>query len=192
MPIKIAVFASGAGSNTQRIIDYFRTSDKVQVALIVCNNPGAGVLEIAAREQIETLLIDKQQFTKGDAYYSFLKQKNIQFLVLAGFLWKIPEALIKAYPKKIINIHPALLPKYGGKGMYGNFVHQAVLASGDRESGITIHYVDEWYDHGTIIFQARCKIEPEDLASTLAQKIHALEHRYFPEIIEKLVLDSNF
>ncbi len=192
MPIKIAVFASGAGSNTQRIIDYFRTSDKVQVALIVCNNPGAGVLEIAAREQIETLLIDKQQFTKGDAYYSFLKQKNIQFLVLAGFLWKIPEALINAYPKKIINLHPALLPKYGGKGMYGNFVHQAVLASGDRESGITIHYVDEWYDHGTIIFQARCKIEPEDLASTLAQKIHALEHRYFPEIIEKLVLDSNF
>ncbi len=150
------------------------------------------MLEIAAREQIETLLIDKQQFTKGDAYYSFLKQKNIQFLVLAGFFWKIPEALINAYPKKIINLHPALLPKYGGKGMYGNFVHQAVLASGDRESGITIHYVDEWYDHGTIIFQARCKIEPEDLASTLAQKIHALEHRYFPEIIEKLVLDSNF
>lgn len=189
MTARLAVFASGAGSNAQKIIDHFKKSPQIEVALVVCNNPQAGVLAIAQQEQIETLLIDKQLFTKGDAYLPLLKEKNIQFLILAGFLWKIPDTLVKAYPQKIINIHPALLPKYGGKGMYGQWVHQAVIAAGDAKSGITIHYVDEIYDHGAIIFQATCDVNPQDTPETLAQKIHTLEHRYFPQIIEKVVLD---
>lgn len=184
----IAIFASGAGSNAQKIIDHFRNHVSIKPGLIVCNKPGAGVLGIAKRENIPFLLIEKEKFFRGDGYVPELKEKNIDFIVLAGFLWKIPSALIKAYSGRIINIHPALLPKYGGKGMYGHFVHEAVIASGDKESGITVHYVDEIYDHGKIIFQDKCEVVPTDTAETLAQKIHELEHKNFPAVIEKLLM----
>lgn len=181
--IKIAIFASGAGSNAQKIIEHFRTDDSVEVALIVCNKPGAGVLSIAANEGIATILIDKEPFFRGNAYVPELQSAGIGFIVLAGFLWKIPLALIKAYPNKIVNIHPALLPNYGGKGMYGHFVHEAVIANGDAESGITIHYVDEHYDHGSTIFKATCPVFGGDTAATLASRIHKLEHEHYPRVI---------
>jgi phosphoribosylglycinamide formyltransferase 1 len=190
MAIHLAIYASGAGSNAQKIIDYFRDYKNIQVTLIVCNNPDAGVIAIAEREGIERLLIDRKRFYKEDAYLPWLKEKKIDFIILAGFLWKVPNNLINAYAQKIINIHPALLPQYGGKGMYGHSVHEAVIAAGDKESGITIHYVDEQYDHGSTIFQARCKVSFDDTADTLAQKIQVLEHKYFPEVIERVVLGS--
>lgn len=185
--IRIAIFASGAGSNAQKIIDHFKNSDHIKISLIVCNKPGAGVLTIAEKENIPSFLIDKEKFFRGNAYTDVLKQAGIDFLVLAGFLWKIPDALIQAYPGKIINIHPALLPNYGGKGMYGNFVHEAVIAAGEKESGITIHYVDGHYDNGDIIFQARCPVLENDTASILASRIHQLEHEHYPRVIEKLL-----
>ena len=191
MATNIAIFASGAGSNAQKIIDHFRESNRVKVALIVCNNPLAGVLQIAKKEKINSLLIERQRFIKGDAYLPELEAVNIEFVVLAGFLWKIPQGLIEAYPRRIINIHPALLPGYGGKGMYGQFVHEAVIAAGEKESGITIHYVDEHYDHGDIIFQEKCGISADDTPHSLAQKIHALEHRHFPSVIESVVNKLN-
>jgi phosphoribosylglycinamide formyltransferase-1 len=185
--IRVAIFASGAGSNAKKIIEHFQHHSFVEVALIVCNKPNAGVLTIAAAHHIETLLIEKECFFRGDAYVPLLKEKKIDWIVLAGFLWKIPSALIKAYPQHIINIHPALLPKYGGKGMYGAHVHEAVIAAGETESGITIHFVDEQYDHGTTIFQATCEVRKEDTAEMLAQRIHMLEHLHFPKVIEQLL-----
>lgn len=161
----------------------------MEVALIACNKPGAGVLDIAAREQVPVLLIEKERFFRGGAYVAELQSAGIDWIILAGFLWKIPETLIQAYPRRIINIHPALLPKYGGKGMYGSHVHEAVLAAKEKESGITIHYVDEHYDNGDIIFQARCPVDDTDTAGSLAQKIHALEHRHYPITIEKLLAE---
>lgn len=186
---RIAVFASGAGSNAQKIIDHFRNNDRIRIALIVCNKPGAGVLAIAEKENIAALIIEKENFFRGDGYVPYLKDKAIDFIVLAGFLWKVPVALLQAYPERIINIHPALLPAYGGKGMYGNFVHEAVIAAGEKESGISIHYVDEIYDHGKLIFQERCTIEPGDDPAILAGKIHALEHAHYPAVIEKVVTE---
>ncbi len=187
MPIQLAIFASGAGSNAQKIIDHFKENKNIKIKLIVCNNAAAGVLKIAETANIDVLLIDKARFFKTDAYLPVLKDKAIDFIVLAGFLWKVPTILIEAYPQKIINIHPALLPKYGGKGMYGRYVHEAVIAAGEKESGITIHYVDELYDHGANIFQATCAVVAADTPETLAQKIHILEHAHFPIIIEKVV-----
>ncbi len=180
---KIAIFASGAGSNAQKIIDYFRTDSSVEIALIVCNKPGAGVLSLAANEGITTLLLDKETFFRDHAYVNELQTAGIGFIVLAGFLWKVPLALIKAYPNNMVNIHPALLPKYGGKGMYGHFVHEMVIANGDSESGITIHNVDEQYDHGSTIFQATCPVLAGDTADTLANRIHKLEHKHYPKVI---------
>jgi phosphoribosylglycinamide formyltransferase-1 len=203
---RIAIFASGAGSNAQKIIDYFRQRDlthpvsyrdsrgesflstKVEIALIVCNNPGAGVLNIAAKENIPVLIIEKEKFFRGNAYLDELKEKQVDFIVLAGFLWKIPDALLKAYPVQIINIHPALLPKYGGKGMYGTNVHETVIAAGEKESGITIHYVDEHYDNGDIILQVKCPVLENDTPDSLAQRIHKLEHEHYPKVIEKLLI----
>jgi len=181
-----AIFASGAGSNAQKIIDHFRQHTEIKIALIVCNKPGAGVLTIAQKENIPTLIIEKEQFFRGNAYVDEIKQHNVDFIVLAGFLWKVPVALVQAFPQSIINIHPALLPNYGGKGMYGRFVHEAVIAAKEKESGISIHYVDELYDHGKLIFQARCTIDETDTADSLAQKIHALEHEHYPAIVEKV------
>lgn len=146
------------------------------------------MLQIAEAHAIPTLLIEKEQFFRGNAYVDELKEQQIDFIVLAGFLWKIPVALIRAYPQKIINIHPALLPNFGGKGMYGQFVHEAVLERKEKESGISIHIVDEVYDHGEVIFQARCNVNENDTAETLAQRIHELEHKHFATEIEKLLV----
>ena len=188
--IKIAIFASGAGSNAQKIIDYFRHHPYIKVTLIVCNKAKAGVLEIAERESISTFIIEKETFEKT-GYVEELEKFGINFIVLAGFLWKIPLVLLKVYPESIINIHPALLPAYGGKGMYGRAVHEAVIKGGDKESGITIHYVDEIYDNGRIIFQAKCSVKEEDTHETLAQKIHLLEHEHFSKEIEKIIKSQN-
>jgi phosphoribosylglycinamide formyltransferase-1 len=183
----IAVFASGAGSNAQKIIGHFnREKSKAKVVLIVCSKAGAGVLKIAEKEKIATVIIDRKKFY-DDAYLEELNEYKIDLIVLAGFMWKVPDKLIRSYPNKIINIHPALLPKYGGKNMYGSFVHEAVLKAGEKESGITIHYVDELYDHGEIIFQAKCKVDEGETTETLAQKIHVLEHQHYPPIIERIL-----
>ncbi|MEP6699673.1 MAG: phosphoribosylglycinamide formyltransferase [Bacteroidota bacterium] len=196
---KIAVFASGAGTNAARIIEHLNPipslqvekrdlkDSKIRVALIVSNKPEAGVLKIAAKENIPSLIIEKEKFFRGDAYIPELKERGIDFIVLAGFLWKLPSALINAFPDKIINLHPALLPKYGGKGMYGNHVHEAVIVNKEKETGISIHYIDEIYDHGKIIFQATCAVEENDTAATLAQRIHQLEHAHYPKVIERVI-----
>jgi phosphoribosylglycinamide formyltransferase 1 len=145
---------------------------------------------VAAKAGIPSLLIEKESFFNGDNYLPELKKHNIDFIVLAGFLWKVPEALVRAYTKKIINIHPALLPKYGGNGMYGHHVHQAVIANKEKQSGITIHYVDELYDHGEIIFQAVCAVEENDTAETLAKKVQALEHEHYARVIGGVVVSG--
>jgi phosphoribosylglycinamide formyltransferase 1 len=183
----IALFASGAGSNVQKIIDRFRDNVSIKVAIIVCNNPSAGVLKIAEKENIPALIIEKEKFFHGDAYIKELNEKKTDLIVLAGFLWKLPAALIKTYPGRIINIHPALLPKYGGKGLYGHYVHEAVIAGKEKETGISIHYVDEIYDHGKIIFQRSCTVQENDTAETLAHRVQALEHEHYPIIIEQIV-----
>jgi formyltetrahydrofolate-dependent phosphoribosylglycinamide formyltransferase len=185
----IAIFASGAGSNAEKIIQHLKEHISIKVSLVVCNKPGAGVLAVAEANGIPSLVIEKERFFRGDAYVPVLQELSIRFVVLAGFLWKVPTALIDAYPGKIINIHPALLPKYGGKGMYGMKVHEAVIAAREKESGITIHYVNEHFDEGEHIFQATCQIEEADTPETLAQKIHALEHAHFPIVVERLLVN---
>ena len=185
---QIAIFASGAGSNAREIIRHFRNHPSIRVAMIVSNKSEAGVLQIAENENIPTLIVDKEPFFRGNAYTDRLLAAGIDFIVLAGFLWKIPDPLIRAFPGKMINIHPALLPKFGGKGMYGAHVHQSVIQAGEKESGITIHYVDEHYDHGQPIFQARVNIEPNDSPESLAAKIHVLEHKYYPGVIEEIMI----
>ncbi|HEV8505282.1 MAG TPA: phosphoribosylglycinamide formyltransferase, partial [Chitinophagaceae bacterium] len=177
----------GAGSNTQKIIDYFRNSSTVKIALIISNRKKAGVLQIAEKENIPFLVIEKEKFFSGNGYLDELASREIGFVVLAGFLWKIPEALITAFPRRIINIHPALLPRYGGQGMYGTYVHQAVIGAGEKESGITIHYVDQHYDNGDIILQVRCPVLDGDTPESLAHRIHELEHANYPLVIEELV-----
>lgn len=188
--IQLALFASGAGSNARQLIRFFHGHPTIRVALIVCNKPRAGVMAIAEEAGIPTLMIEKERFYGPTTYTPELRAAQIDFIVLAGFLWKIPAALITAYPRKIVNIHPALLPAYGGKGMYGQFVHEAVIRNKEKESGISIHFVDEQYDHGDIIFQARCSIDAEDTAEQLATKIHQLEHRYYPEVVERVVKEQ--
>jgi phosphoribosylglycinamide formyltransferase-1 len=184
---RIAVLASGAGSNAQKIIDYFHNSSLAGVALIGCNKPGAGVLEIAQRHHIPSFIIERERFFRGDGYVPVLQEAGIDWIVLAGFLWKVPQTVLQAYPKKIINIHPALLPKYGGKGMYGVHVHEAVRAANDAETGITIHYVDDQYDHGDTIFQARCTVLSGDDAHAIAKNVQQLEHYYYPRVVEEVL-----
>jgi phosphoribosylglycinamide formyltransferase-1 len=183
----IAIFASGTGTNAANIIQYFKQKQTANIALIVCNNPAAGVLKIADTNSIPYLIIQKEKFLTGDAYVPELKNAAIDFIVLAGFLWKIPTLIINEYRNNIINIHPALLPKFGGKGMYGNFVHEAVLSAKEKESGITIHFVDEFYDNGKTIFQITCPVYESDTTETLANRIHELEYKYFPKVIEGLI-----
>jgi formyltetrahydrofolate-dependent phosphoribosylglycinamide formyltransferase len=185
-PMQLAIFASGAGSNAQQIITHFKNNPKVKIALIACNNPKAGVLNIAAKEDIPVLLLEKAKFLET-GYVAEFRSYNIDLIILAGFLWKVPAILIHSFPEKIINIHPALLPAYGGKGMYGSAVHTSVIEAKEEESGITIHYVDEKYDHGKIIFQSKCAIEENETAASLAHKIHQLEHAHYPKIIEDLI-----
>jgi phosphoribosylglycinamide formyltransferase-1 len=189
----IAIFASGAGSNAEKIIEHFTSptallqrESEAKVVLIVSNNPEAGVVKIAGKKKIPFLIIEKNKFNQ-QGYLSELNNYQIDLIILAGFLWKIPSLMIQAYQNKIINIHPALLPKFGGKGMYGSKVHQAVINLKEKESGITIHYVDEIYDHGKIIFQARCTVDENETPESLAKKIHVLEHEHYPPIIEKFL-----
>ncbi|MFD2521847.1 phosphoribosylglycinamide formyltransferase [Emticicia soli] len=185
---RIAIFASGSGSNAEKIINYFQDNELVQVDLLFTNNPQAGIIERGRRLGVPTIIFDKKSFAKTDKIVEILKKQEIDWVILAGFLWLIPANLVKAYPNKIINIHPALLPKYGGKGMWGHFVHEAVHANKDTESGITIHYVNEHYDEGEVIFQAKCDIEEGDSPEDIAAKVQVLEHKHFPEVIEKLIL----
>lgn len=184
---RIAIFASGSGSNAQKILEHFEASKKIEITLIVCNKAEAGVVAVAEQKNIPVLIIERERFFRGDSYIPEFSKQQIDFIVLAGFLWKIPAALIQAYPSHIINIHPALLPGYGGKGMYGQKVHQAVIDNKEKESGITIHYVDEQYDHGSTIFQATCPVLKDDTSSSLALRIQLLEHEHYPKVIEELL-----
>ena len=184
---KIAIFASGRGSNAAAIIDFFKGHISVQVVLIVSNNAKAGVLDLGNEHDIETLVINRKYFYHSKSIDEKLLTLKVDLIVLAGFLWLIPERLIKLYPNRIINIHPALLPKYGGKGMYGHHVHESVKESGDKYSGITIHYVDENYDEGRHIFQKSCRISQLDSPEQIAEKVLKLEHHYFPRIIEEII-----
>lgn len=186
----LIIFASGKGTNAAAIIDYFKKNPVATVSLIVSNKADAGVLNIAKEELIPFLIIDRQIFHEP-IFADQLLSYNPSLIILAGFLWKIPETLIAKFKNKIINIHPALLPSYGGKGMYGQKVHNAVLTAGEKESGITIHYVDEVYDSGDIIVQARCAVLKDDLADSLANRIHELEHYFFPRTIEFLLKRTN-
>jgi phosphoribosylglycinamide formyltransferase-1 len=183
----IAIFASGSGTNAQRISEYFSDNPEISVSMILSNKPDAYVLVRAKKLNIPSVIFDWHAFYDTDEISRLLKKNEIDIIVLAGFLWLIPEYLIQAYRGRIINIHPALLPKYGGKGMYGSRVHESVIQSGDKESGISIHYVNEKYDEGDIIFQAKCEILPGDTPDTLAQRVHQLEYKHYPEVIEKLV-----
>jgi phosphoribosylglycinamide formyltransferase 1 len=185
---KIALFASGSGTNAQRICEYFRTHPLITPALILSNKTDAFVLERARILGIPSVTFTRKEFYESDQIPTLLKNQEIDFIVLAGFLWLIPENILHLYNGKILNIHPALLPKYGGKGMYGMRVHEAVIQSGDTESGITIHYVNNHYDEGAIIFQAKCKVDPGDTPESLAQKIHQLEYTHFPKVIEEVIL----
>lgn len=186
--IKIAIFASGSGSNAENIIRYFENNSKVEIVVIISNKADAYVHQRAAMLGIDSRTFSKTDFQTTDKVLDYLKDSKIDFIVLAGFLIKVPTNLLSAYPNKIINIHPALLPKYGGKGMYGDNVHKAVVDAKEKESGITIHYINENYDEGNIIFQAKCEVSPSDNYSDVASKVHNLEYENFPKIIEKVIL----
>jgi phosphoribosylglycinamide formyltransferase-1 len=184
----LAIFASGSGTNAQRIIEYFSGHALISINLVLSNNPNAFVLTRAANLGIPTVVFNRSEFYNSQYINDLLVLKNTDYLILAGFLWLIPSNLLSCYNGKILNIHPALLPKHGGRGMYGARVHEAVIAAGETESGISIHLVNEKYDEGRVIFQARCAVNPEDTPETLAKKIHELEHRYYPEVIEREIL----
>ncbi|MCF8317131.1 MAG: phosphoribosylglycinamide formyltransferase [Haliscomenobacter sp.] len=183
----IAILASGAGSNAQKILEHFSDRMDIAVRLIVSNKQEAGVLNIAKVASIDTFVVTRDSFYSSTDLLIELNKRNIDFIVLAGFLWLIPPYLIQHYPDRIINIHPALLPKYGGKGMYGHFVHEAVHLAKDNHSGITIHYVNEKYDEGSIVFQEKCEILPSDQPEDIAKKVQVLEHLYYPTVIDQLV-----
>jgi phosphoribosylglycinamide formyltransferase-1 len=185
---KIAIFASGSGTNAQAIAEYFAKNDGAKVDCILTNNSQAFVLERAKLFSVPSIIFSKDDFYHTPKIINLLKEREIDLIVLAGFLWLLPPELVHAFPERIINIHPALLPKYGGKGMYGMKVHQAVIENKEKESGITIHYVNEKYDEGNIIFQAKCKIDPSDTPEMLAEKIHELEHIHFPRVVGEIVI----
>ena len=186
---RIVIFASGSGSNAQQIVEYFAATDIARVVMIYSNRRDAYVLQRAQNLNIQTVVFNRADFYDNHVILNHLNNINPDLIVLAGFLWKVPEKIVQAFAKRIINIHPALLPNYGGKGMYGDHVHRAVIENREKQSGITIHYINENYDEGAIIFQATCEIEDIDTPETLAAKIHTLEHRYYPEIV-KMVLSG--
>jgi phosphoribosylglycinamide formyltransferase 1 len=188
---KLAIFASGTGSNAQKIIEYFNKPGMcAKVELVVSSRANAGVLDIAKSHNIKTHVLNKEEFKEGGEIVQLLQKEGIEFVILAGFLLLLPSKLTKVFTNRIINIHPALLPKYGGQGMYGGRVHEAIKKAGETESGITIHYVNEHYDEGEIIFQAKCKIDPEDSADSIAKKVQKLEHEHFPKTIEQVLLNQ--
>ncbi len=189
---RIALFASGSGSNAARIATYFAGHDDVDIPLLLTNNPKAGVIDRArhgfgGERHVPVLLFDRATFYDTDRITQFLRRQQIDLIVLAGFMWLMPANLVRAFPGRIVNIHPALLPDFGGKGMYGHFVHEAVVAAGVSESGISIHYVNEHYDEGQLIFQARCPVLPTDTPSDVAQKVQVLEHAHYPRVIAEVL-----
>ncbi|MDR0973198.1 MAG: phosphoribosylglycinamide formyltransferase [Prevotellaceae bacterium] len=187
MTTRIAIFASGSGSNAENIVRYFNEHPIICVSLIVSNRQDAFVLQRAKQLGIPSVVHPKADWLSGEPVLRTLREHQIDFIVLAGFLLRVPECLLITYPYRIINIHPALLPKYGGKGMYGSRVHEAVVAAHETESGITIHYVNERYDEGIIIRQERCPVTPADTPDDVAERVHALEYRYFPSTIEDVI-----
>ncbi|UII77811.1 phosphoribosylglycinamide formyltransferase [Flagellimonas sp. HMM57] len=187
---RIVILASGSGSNAENIIHYFKENDSVEVAAVLTNNKLAKVLERCERLSVPAFFFNREAFSRSDSVIGLLKSLNPDLIVLAGFLWKIPLSLVDAFPNTIINIHPALLPKYGGKGMYGARVHEAVKKHSEPETGITIHYINENYDEGAIIFQAKIDVLPTDSVDDIADKVHQLEYEHFPKIIKKLLQDG--
>lgn len=184
---RIAIFASGSGSNAEQISRRFIGRTDVQISLILTNNPSAGVIQRARQLHIPVVVFDRKLFYESGRIVELLLNQGVELVVLAGFMMLIPQSLINAYPRQMLNIHPALLPKFGGKGMYGHYVHEAVVSAGEKQSGITIHYVNEEYDKGEIIFQAEVDIEPSDTPETVAHKVQALEHEHYPRVVDEIV-----
>jgi len=184
---KIVIFASGSGTNAENIIKHFQNTTNIKVVAVLSNRRSAGVLKRAHDLNVKALLFDKEALYHTNDVLNILKDIKPDLIVLAGFLWLFPSNIIQEFPDRIINIHPALLPKYGGKGMYGSRVHESIITNREKESGITIHYVNEKYDEGNTIFQAKTKIEPDDTAESLAEKIHQLEYQHFPKVIQQLL-----
>lgn len=189
--IRIAIMASGNGTNAQNLIQYFKNHKSIHVVLVISNRSDAYVLQRAKGEQVPSMVIQKQDWQDKEKVLSIFKSRDIEFVVLAGYLLLLPSWLVKRYQGRIINIHPSLLPRYGGKGMYGDKIHKAVIEAGDKLSGITIHYVNEEYDKGDIIFQTECSVDPNDTPDTLAAKIHKLEYEHFPRVAEKIIREKN-
>lgn len=184
---KLAVFASGSGTNAENLISFFGNSEQAKVSLILCNNPDAFVIKRAKKHKVPIVVFNRSQFYNSDEVLQILTDYNIDLIILAGFLWLVPTNILDKYPGSIINIHPALLPRYGGKGMYGNRVHKAVIENGETESGITIHIIDEKFDEGQNLFQAKCPVKPDDTHEILASRIHELEFIHFPKVIADFV-----
>ena len=184
---RVAIFASGSGSNAQCIAEYFKNHPEIRIALILSNKPDAYVLQRAKNLEIPSFIFNRDDFYQSNRVLDELKRYEIDLIVLAGFLWLVPENILDGYPQRILNIHPALLPKYGGKGMYGDRVHQAVIENKDNETGITIHWVNDKYDEGQIIFQEEVKVSPDDTAEAIARKVHALEYKNYPAVIERVL-----
>ncbi|MCK9452230.1 MAG: phosphoribosylglycinamide formyltransferase [Bacteroidales bacterium] len=188
---RLAIFVSGSGTNMERIGQHFSRHTEIEVALVVCSNPKAVALQRAKTLGIEAVVIDKSDLREGGKLLKLLQEKQIDWLILAGFLWLVPTELVGAYTNRILNIHPALLPAYSGKGMYGEKVHQAVIQNREKQSGITIHYVNNNYDEGNIVFQQSLDIAADETPESLAQRIHQLEYKHYPEVIESLVLEGD-
>jgi phosphoribosylglycinamide formyltransferase-1 len=186
-PQKLVLFASGSGSNVLNVIAHFAKHPSVLIAAVFCNNPNAGIVEKMKVHAIPLVLFDKKQFQDAEVFLPLLQQYNPSFIALLGFLWRVPNYLVDAYPQHIINLHPALLPKYGGKGMYGMHVHEAVKLAKETETGISIHFVNEHYDEGKLIAQFKTQLTEEDTPQSIAQKIHSLEHKHVPAVIEDLL-----
>ncbi len=190
MKKRIVIFASGSGTNAQNLIQYFQQSEFAEVVLVLSNKKDAKVLDRSKKLNISSLYFDKTALFSSDGVLNLLKEANVDYIILAGFLLKFPELILKEFSNRVINLHPALLPKYGGKGMYGSHVHEAVVANQEKETGITIHYVNENYDEGAIIFQKSVALSKKDNPETVAEKVHALEYAYFPKVIEEVILSG--
>ncbi len=187
MKQRLVLFASGSGSNAENVANYFKDSKEVEIVALFCNKANAGVIPKMEKLQIPVTIFDKNTFNNETAFLALLAPYQASLIALLGFLWKVPAFLVRAYPQQIINLHPALLPKFGGKGMYGHFVHEAVKAQGERETGITIHFVNEHYDEGQIIAQYKCEVLESDTAESIAEKIHELEQTFVPQCIQKVI-----
>jgi phosphoribosylglycinamide formyltransferase-1 len=187
MKTQIAIFASGSGTNAENLIQYFQNHPQIEVGLVFSNKPTAGVIARAYKYDVPVVIGGKKLFHSASYFLSVLDQHKIRFIVLAGFMWLVPDYLTAKFDRQMVNIHPALLPKYGGKGMYGNHVHQAVVANGEKTTGITVHYVNREYDEGNIIFQAECPVSIGDTPEQVAEKVHKLEYKYYPRVVEQLL-----